>query len=65
MLCECCGKFRFDYVLADSWYSSIENINCCKKESKSDLIMALKSNRKVALSLENKHNKEYISIETL
>jgi len=65
MLRECHGKFRFDYVLADSWYSSVENMNCCKKELKSDFIMALKSNRRVALSLENKHNKEYISIETL
>jgi hypothetical protein len=27
--------------------------------------MTIKSNRKVALSKENKHNKEYISIETL
>ena len=65
MLRECNGKFRFDYVLADSWYSSNENMNCCKKELNNDFIMALKSNRKVALSLENKQNKEYISIETL
>ena len=65
MLWECCGKFRFYYVLADSWYSSVENMNCCKKELKSDFIMALKSNRKVALSSQNKENKVYISIETL
>jgi IS4 transposase len=36
-----------------------------QKELNNDFIMALKSNRKVALSLENKQNKEYISIETL
>jgi hypothetical protein len=65
MLRECYGKFRFDYVLADSWYSSVENMNCCKKELKSDFIMALKSNRKVALSSQDKENKAYISIETL
>ena len=65
MLRECHGKFRFDYVLADSWYSSVENMNCCKKELNSDFIMALKSNRKVALSLEDKENKTYIGIETL
>lgn len=65
MLKECNGKFHFDYVLADSWYSSIENMICCKKEMKRDFIMALKSNRKVALSKENKEKKEYISIETL
>ncbi|TRW88619.1 transposase, partial [Flavobacterium sp. GT3R68] len=65
MLRECDGKFYFDYVLADSWYSSIENMICCKKELKRDFIMALKSNRNIALSLEDKENKKYISIETL
>lgn len=65
MLKECNGKFYFDYVLADSWYSSAENMICCKEELKRNFIMALKSNRKVALSKENKDNKEYISIETL
>ena len=65
MLRECDGKFRFEYVLADSWYSSVENMICCKKELKRDFIMALKSNRNIALSQENKENKKYISIETL
>lgn len=65
MLKECNGKFHFDYVLADSWYSSAENMICCKEELNNHFIMALKSNRKIALSKENKENKEYISIETL
>ena len=65
MLRECNGKLYFDYVLADSWYSSAENMICCKEGLKRNFIMALKSNRKVALSKENKDNKEYISIETL
>ena len=65
MLVECHGKFLFDYVLADSWFSSVENMICCKEELKQDFIMALKSNRKVALSKQDKENKQYISIETL
>lgn len=65
ILRECHGKFRFDYVLGDSWYSSVENMICAKKELGVDFILALKSNRKVALSLEAKEKKEYISIETL
>jgi hypothetical protein len=65
MLKECNGKFHFDYVLTDSWYSSAENMICCKREVKRDFIMALKSNRLVALSSEDKANKKYISIETL
>ena len=65
MLRECYKKMHFDYVLSDSWYSSIENMICCKVECKSDFIMALKSNRLVALSQQDKENKKYISIETL
>jgi len=38
---------------------------CCKEELNNHFIMALKSNRKVALSKENKGNMEYMSIETL
>ncbi len=65
MLRECHGKFLFDYVLVDSWFSSMANMKCCKKELNTDFVMALKSNRKVALSLEDKENKKYIRIETL
>jgi len=65
MLAECYGKMHFNYVLADSWFSSIENMRFCKIDCKSDFIMALKSNRKVALSKSDKENKKYISIETL
>ena len=65
MLGECKGKFRFDYVLADSWFSSVENMICFKEALKTDFIMALKSNRKVALSLDDKNNKKYVGIETL
>ena len=59
MLVECHGKFLFDYVLEDSWFSSVENMICCKEELKQDFIMALKSNRKVALSKQDKENKQY------
>jgi len=37
----------------------------CKTELKNNFIIALKSNRKVALSLEDKQNKKYVSIKTL
>ncbi len=65
MLRECHKKILFDYVLSDSWFSSIENMICCKEELKQDFIMVLKSNRKVALSQQDKADKKYISIETL
>jgi hypothetical protein len=59
MLVECSSKIHFDYVLADSWFSSVENMICCKKTLKNDFIIALKSNRKVALSLEDKLHPAY------
>lgn len=65
MLRECSHKMHFDYVLADSWFSSAENMICCKEELKNDFIIALKNNRKVALSLEDKQAKTYVNIETL
>lgn len=65
MLRECSKKIDFQYVLADSWFSSVENMQCCKGELNQDFIMALKSNRKVALSQVDKNNKKYVSIESL
>jgi len=58
-------KCRFDYVLADSWFSSVENMQAIKGELNIDFIFALKSNRKVALSKADKENKLYINIESL
>lgn len=55
----------FKYVLADSWFSSSDNMRCIVEECNSDFIMALKSNRVVALSEEDKAQGIYQSIESL
>lgn len=65
MIRDCAYKCRFDYVLADSWYSSADNMQTVKGELNLDFIFALKSNRKVALSKADKLNKAYINIESL
>lgn len=65
MLSQCHRNFWFDYVAADSWFSSIENMRWVKEELSKDFAMALKSNRKVALSKQAKENKEYVKIESL
>jgi len=64
MLGQCRYNFCFDYVLIDSWYSSVENMNFCKG-LKINFIMSIKSNRKVCLSKEDKLNKKYTSIKEL
>jgi len=65
MLRSCDRNINFDYVLNDSWYSSAENMQLVKGELKRNFIMALKSNRKVALSKEDKAQKKYIGIGLL
>ncbi|MEO5572799.1 MAG: transposase [Bacteroidia bacterium] len=56
---------RFEYVLNDTWFSSSENMNFIVKECKSHFIMALKENRKVALTLADKQEGRYVSIKSL
>lgn len=65
MLRNCNRNINFDYVLNDSWYASAENMQLVKEELKRDFIMALKSNRKVALCQQDKVQKKYIGIGLL
>lgn len=55
----------FKYVLADSWFSSSENMECIVGECGSNFIMAIKSNRVVALGESEKSKGNFISIESL
>jgi hypothetical protein len=65
MITQCHQDFRFDYVANDCWFPSVENMKLVKEELNSNFVMALKSNRKVALSLADKQAKKYVSIESL
>lgn len=65
MIVQCHQNFRFDYVCNDCWFSSVENMKLVKEVLKSNFVMALKSNRKVALSFADKQAKKYVSIESL
>jgi len=65
MITQCHQNFRFDYVCNDCWFSSVENMKLVKEVLKSNFVMALKSNRKVALSFADKQAKKYVSIESL
>ena len=58
-------NMSFKYVLADSWFSSAENMSCITEDCNSDFIMAIKSNRVVALSKDDKEKGIYHSIEFL
>ena len=61
----CKNKIPFAYVLNDLWFASAENMRFVKLDLKKEFIMALKSNRKVALSEDDKSNGKYQRIDQL
>ncbi len=64
---KACAKNRigFRYVLNDVWYASSENMSYIKEELEKEFIMPIKTNRKVALSLEHKKRGEYEQVASL
>lgn len=56
---------RFRYVLNDSWYAAADNMMFIRHELERHFIMALKSNRKVALSAPDKLQGRYQTVSTL
>jgi len=66
MLTTCTkNQLKWRYVLADSWFSSAENMKYIHATLKKYFILALKSNRHVALNLEDKKQGRYVRIDTL
>lgn len=59
------NKIPLAYVLNDLWFASAENMRFVKLDLKKEFIMTLKSNRKVALSEDDKSNGMYQRIDQL
>jgi hypothetical protein len=59
------NKIQFQTLVWDSWFSSNENMEFVHKELKKDFVGAIKSNRKAALSLEDKQQGKFKSIAEL
>ena len=59
------NKIKFRYVLADSWYGSVENMKYIVKELKRSFLIPLKSNRNVTLSLADKDKGLYQTVSDL
>jgi hypothetical protein len=59
------NRVAFRTVLWDSWYSSKENFEFVHLELKKTFIGAIKSNRKVALTLQDKKQGKFTKIEEL
>jgi hypothetical protein len=59
------NQINFRYVLNDVWFASAKNMMFVKHELERDFIMPSKTNRKVALSLEDKKQGRYVRVDTL
>ena len=59
------NQIAFRYVLNDVWYASADNMMFVKHDLQREFIMPLKTNRKVALTLEDKHQGQYVRLDTL
>jgi hypothetical protein len=58
-------QLRFKYVLADGWFGSAENMRYVTLTLKKDFIFPVKENRKVALSREAQHKKQFQAVGKL
>jgi hypothetical protein len=59
------NQIPFRYVLNDVWFASADNMMFVKHDLQRDFVMPLKTNRKVALSLEDKKQGRYERVDTL
>lgn len=59
------NRLKWRYVLADSWFSSSENMKFIHNNLDKYFILALKSNRLVALNATDKKQGRYVRIDTL
>lgn len=63
MLMQC--KVKYKYVLADNWFAAKENLVAIKEKHGKEFIIGIKSNRLVALSLEEKKQGNFQRIDSL
>jgi hypothetical protein len=59
------NQVLFRFCLFDVWFASKENLEFIKQTIKREFICPLKANRKIALSLDDKHAGHWIKVETL
>lgn len=59
------NQVQFGYVLFDVWFSSAENLKFIKQDCQKDVICPIKTNRYLALSLEDKKAGRFVAVSTL
>jgi hypothetical protein len=59
------NQIPFKYVLNDVWFAAAENMNFVKHKLHKEFVMPLKTNRKVALSTEDKRQGIYVRVDEI
>lgn len=59
------NQLKFSWVLFDSWFTAVDNIEHIKLKYSKDFIGALKSNRLVALTEEDRAKGRFIRIDQI
>src|SRR5215207_1436881 len=59
------NQIPFCYVVNDVWFASADNMMFVVHDLKRHFVMPLKTNRKLALSLEDKKNGQYVRVDEL
>lgn len=59
------NQIPFGYVVNDVWFASADNMMFVVHDLKRHFVMPLKTNRKLALSLEDKKNGRYVRVDEL
>jgi hypothetical protein len=59
------NQIRFQYVLTDVWFACAENMEFIHHQVHKHFVRPLKTNRKVALSRQEKQQGKYVKVDTL
>jgi len=59
------NKVLFDHVIADNWFGSVENMKYIHRDIKKYFIIGIKSNRTIALSMDDKISGKFQKVSLL
>ena len=59
------NEVKYKYILFDKWFASIKNLVFIEEELKKKFVCPIKSNRKIALTKEEKNKGKYVNISSI
>lgn len=59
------NEVKYKYILFDKWFASTKNLVFIEEELKKKFVCPIKSNRKIALTLEERNKGKYVNISTI